>query len=46
MTTIEVRDLAVEAGGKTVVEDLSFTARAGDKIGRRRTQRRRQDEHC
>jgi ATPase subunit of ABC transporter with duplicated ATPase domains len=33
VTTIEVRDLAVEAGGRTVVEDLSFTARAGDKIG-------------
>jgi ATPase subunit of ABC transporter with duplicated ATPase domains len=33
MTTIEVRDLAVEAGGTTVVEGLTFTARAGDKIG-------------
>ncbi len=33
MTTLEVRDLEVEAGGRTVVEGLSFTARAGDKIG-------------
>ena len=33
MTTLEVQELAVEAGGKTVVEALSFTARAGDKVG-------------
>ncbi len=33
MTTLEVRDLSVEAGGKTVVEGLSFTLRAGDKMG-------------
>jgi ATPase subunit of ABC transporter with duplicated ATPase domains len=33
VTTIEVRDLAVEAGGRPVVHGLSFTARAGDKIG-------------
>jgi ATPase subunit of ABC transporter with duplicated ATPase domains len=33
MTTLEVGALAVEAGGRTVVEGLSFTARAGDKIG-------------
>ena len=33
MSTLEVRDLAVEAGGKTVVEELSFSLRAGDKVG-------------
>ena len=33
MSTLEVRDLAVEAGGKTVVEGLSFSLRAGDKVG-------------
>ncbi len=33
MTTLEVRDLSVEAGGKTVVEGLSFTLHAGDKMG-------------
>ncbi len=33
MSTLEVRDLQVEAGGKTVVEDLSFSLRAGDKMG-------------
>jgi len=33
MTTLEVRDLSVEVGGKTVVKDLSFTLRAGDKMG-------------
>jgi ATPase subunit of ABC transporter with duplicated ATPase domains len=33
MTTLEVRDLSVEAGGKTVVQGLSFTLRAGDKMG-------------
>ena len=46
MSTLEVRDLAVEAGGKTVVEDLSFSLRAGDKIeirgfGSFRTRQRR-----
>ena len=33
MSTLEVHDLEVEAGGKTVVERLSFTLRAGDKVG-------------
>ena len=33
MSMLEVHDLAVEAGGKTVVEGLSFTLRAGDKVG-------------
>ena len=33
MTTLDVRELSVEVGGKTVVEDLSFTLRAGDKMG-------------
>jgi ATPase subunit of ABC transporter with duplicated ATPase domains len=33
MTTLEVTNLSVEAGGATVVEDLSFTLRAGDKMG-------------
>ena len=33
MSTLEVRDLSVEAGGATVVQDLSFTLRAGDKVG-------------
>ena len=33
MTTLEVHELEVEAGGRTVVEGLSFTARAGDKVG-------------
>jgi ATPase subunit of ABC transporter with duplicated ATPase domains len=33
MTTLEVRELSVEVGGKTVVENLSFTLRAGDKMG-------------
>ena len=33
MTTLEVRELSVEVGGKTVVSDLSFTLRAGDKMG-------------
>jgi ATPase subunit of ABC transporter with duplicated ATPase domains len=33
MTTLEVRDLSVEAGGLTVVEALSFTLRPGDKMG-------------
>jgi ATPase subunit of ABC transporter with duplicated ATPase domains len=33
MTALEVRDLSVEAGGKTVVEGLTFTLSAGDKMG-------------
>jgi ATPase subunit of ABC transporter with duplicated ATPase domains len=33
MSTLEVRDLKVEAGGTTVVESLSFDLRAGDKVG-------------
>ena len=33
MSTLEVRDLQVEAGGKTVVEGLTFNLRAGDKVG-------------
>ena len=33
MSTLEVRDLSVEAGGATVVHDLSFMLRAGDKVG-------------
>jgi ATPase subunit of ABC transporter with duplicated ATPase domains len=30
---LEVRDLAVEAGGLTVVDDLTFSLRAGEKMG-------------
>jgi ATPase subunit of ABC transporter with duplicated ATPase domains len=33
MTTLDVRGLSVEVGGRTVVSDLSFTLRAGDKMG-------------
>ena len=33
MSTLDVRDLSVEAGGLTVVERLSFSLRAGDKVG-------------
>jgi ATPase subunit of ABC transporter with duplicated ATPase domains len=33
MTTLEVRELAVEAGGEPVVEGLSFSLRPGDKVG-------------
>jgi ATPase subunit of ABC transporter with duplicated ATPase domains len=33
MSTLEVKDLAVEAGGLTVVEGLSLLLRAGDKVG-------------
>src|SRR5438128_1683529 len=33
MSTLEVRDLGIEAGGVTVVEGLTFGLRAGDKIG-------------
>ena len=30
---LEVRDLEVEVGGRTVVHDLSFDLRAGEKMG-------------
>jgi ATPase subunit of ABC transporter with duplicated ATPase domains len=33
VTTLDVRDLSVEAGGRTVVTGLGFTLRAGDKVG-------------
>jgi ATPase subunit of ABC transporter with duplicated ATPase domains len=33
MIPLEVRELEVEAGGVTVVRDLTFTLRAGDKMG-------------
>jgi ATPase subunit of ABC transporter with duplicated ATPase domains len=33
MTTLEVTDLSVEAGGTTVVEGLTFMLRPGDKVG-------------
>lgn len=33
MTTLEVTDLSVEAGGTTVVEGFSFMLRPGDKVG-------------
>ena len=33
MSTLEVHDLEVEAGGKTVVEHLTFSLRPGDKMG-------------
>jgi ATPase subunit of ABC transporter with duplicated ATPase domains len=33
MSTLEVADLSVEAGGVTVVDDFSFTLRPGDKVG-------------
>ena len=33
MTSLEAIDLSVEAGGLTVVQGLSFTLRAGDKVG-------------
>jgi len=33
MIPLEVRDLEVEAGGRTVVSGLSFMLRAGDKVG-------------
>jgi ATPase subunit of ABC transporter with duplicated ATPase domains len=33
MSALEVRGLSVEVGGKVVVVDLSFTLRAGDKMG-------------
>jgi ATPase subunit of ABC transporter with duplicated ATPase domains len=33
MSTLEVRALSVEVGGKIVVDDLSFALRSGDKVG-------------
>jgi ATPase subunit of ABC transporter with duplicated ATPase domains len=33
VSTLEARDLAVEAGGHVVVRDLNLTLRAGDKVG-------------
>src|SRR6059036_4008688 len=30
---LQVRDLAVEVGGVPIVEDLSFSLRAGEKVG-------------
>jgi ATPase subunit of ABC transporter with duplicated ATPase domains len=33
MTTLQVRALAVEAGGKTVVQGLTFVMAAGEKVG-------------
>jgi ATPase subunit of ABC transporter with duplicated ATPase domains len=33
MSTLEVRALSVEVGGKFVVDELSFSLRAGDKVG-------------
>ena len=33
MIPLEVRGLEVEAGGRTVVDDLSFTVRDGEKMG-------------
>ena len=33
MSTLEVRDLDIEAGGKAVVQGLTFNLRAGDKMG-------------
>ncbi len=30
---LEVRDLGVEVGGRTIVNGVSFTTRAGDKVG-------------
>jgi ATPase subunit of ABC transporter with duplicated ATPase domains len=33
MSTLEARDVTVEVGGRVLVEDLSITLRAGDKIG-------------
>ena len=33
MSTLEVRDLTIEAGGLPVVEGLSFSLRPGDKMG-------------
>ena len=33
MSVLEARDLAVEVGGKTILEGLSLSLRAGDKVG-------------
>jgi ATPase subunit of ABC transporter with duplicated ATPase domains len=33
MSVLEAAGLAVEAGGTTILEDLSFSLRAGDKVG-------------
>ena len=44
MTTLDVRDLSVEAGGKTVVERPQLHAARRRQDGRRRAQRRRQDQ--
>jgi ATPase subunit of ABC transporter with duplicated ATPase domains len=33
MSTLEARSITVEAGGRPVVEDLSLSLRAGDKVG-------------
>jgi ATPase subunit of ABC transporter with duplicated ATPase domains len=33
MSTLDVLDLAVEAGGRSVVEGLTFSLRPGDKVG-------------
>ena len=30
---LQVRDVAVEVGGVTLVEGVTFTVRAGDKVG-------------
>ena len=33
MSVLQARDLAVEVGGKTILEGLSLSLRAGDKVG-------------
>ena len=33
MSALVAEDLAVEVGGKTIIEHLSFTLRAGEKVG-------------
>jgi len=33
MSTLDVRELSVEAGGRTVVQGLTFSLREGDKVG-------------
>ena len=33
MSELEVRDVVVEAGGQPIVEGLSFSLHAGDKMG-------------
>ena len=45
MTTLDVRELSVEVGGKTVVERSQLHAARRRQDGRRRSQRRRQDQH-